>query len=101
MSTLTDLQAEQAAIQAQINILTAVPEDTFHFGTIVLFAAAHSVKWYIVKVGEELWSKLSSEGGERDLASWFLEAAESHIGYFEAYEMTVAETPFHTYTPPQ
>jgi hypothetical protein len=98
VSQLQELEAEKAAIEAKIAILESVPEDLFHFGTVVLFAATGGVKWYVVKTGEELWSKLSG-GAEQDLASWVLEAVESNIGYFELYELKVEETPFYTHTP--
>jgi hypothetical protein len=87
------LIAKIAELQAKLNILNAVPSDTFNFGTVVVFAAANNVKWYYNKTAEETWA--DSKGVEKDLATWILEARESAIGYFEVYELRVQPVPFY------
>lgn len=99
MSALTELQAELAATQARINRLLAFPEDTFFVGTIVQFSPIPpNAKWFILKTGEEQWKRLP--GTEtKELVEWALEAEDSNIGYFEAYSMVAALTPFFAYEP--
>lgn len=95
MSLRTDLISQIADLQAKLAILNGVAEDTFSFGTVMVFAAGlgGATKWYYHKTQEETW--VSDLGEEKDLASWILVARESNIGYFEVYELRVQPTPFY------
>lgn len=87
------LIAQIAALQTRLDILNAVPDDLFSFGTVVVFSAANNVRWYYHKTAEETWT--SNTGVEKDLAAWILTAKESSIGYFEVYELRVQPAPFY------
>ncbi len=93
MSQKSEIEAQIAELQAQLAILNGIPEDTFYFNTVVVFASS-SGKWYYVKIGEELWRNLIT-GVEKDLASWVFDATQSNIGYFEAYALIAQPSPWY------
>ena len=94
MTIKEDIQTNIAKLQAELALLNSVAEDTFSFGTVVVFSSG-STKWHYVKVAEEAWKPMgSSSVPERSLAEWVLNAVQANIGYFEVYVLTVAATPF-------
>lgn len=88
------IQTEILELQDRLAILNGVSEDTFFFGTIMVFQSATGAKWHYVKTAEETWRKMSS-GEQKPLADWILETRESGIGDFEVYQMSVAAIPFY------
>lgn len=85
---------QKAEIDQKLSVINRVPEDTFNFGTVLVFSARTGHKWYYVKINEETWQdKQSNDGAVAPLVDWIFDAINSNIGYFEVYVMTPAEIP--------
>lgn len=99
MALRDDLLASQTEITRKLAILNSIGEDTFPFGTVMVFNAATGAKWYYVKIAEERWQKLGTSAIEgphqRPLSEWIFYTEESPIGYFEVYELRVQPAPFY------
>ncbi len=94
MGLREDLQAQLAEVQGQLAILDNIPEDTFNFGTVLIYAPATGAKAYYVKTGEEIWTNIKS-GLTNDLASIIFNFKTASIGYFEIYEMRAESAPIY------
>ena len=90
-----DIQKKINSLQAELAILSRVPDDTFSFGTVALFSASSGAKWYYVKTDEESWRSFQRSQTET-LEYWIDEAINSAVGYFEVYIMTPANKPIFT-----
>jgi hypothetical protein len=90
-----ELQAQLAETNRQLALINRVGNDNFSIGTIAVFDAPNTNKWYYAKVAEELWENLKG-GEQKSLADWIFKAEESAIGYFEVYEMNPKPQPFYT-----
>lgn len=91
MSKRTEIQAQITNLQAQLAVLNSVPEDTFHFGDVAIFAS-NTAKWHYIKVDEEAWRPING-GAERPLSEWILNNKDANIGYFEVYIMKPQASP--------
>jgi hypothetical protein len=101
MSRKTEIQSEIASLQAKLNILNRVGDDTFNLGTVLVFAAKNNtVHWYIRKTNIDTWISMTTANPtpilSKDLFSFISDALESDIGYFEVYELRVQPNPFFT-----
>ncbi len=94
MALRDDLEAQIASLEARLAILNGAPEDTYNFGTVVVFSSANS-RWHYVKDNEESWRDMTNGGPTKPLSEWILEARESPVGYFEVYVLSVANTPIY------
>lgn len=93
--TKSELEAEIAALEDQLAILSSVGEDTFNIGTIMVFSMANPVAhWYYAKTAEETWLDVKS-GEEQPLANWILDTVYANVGYFEVYELRAQPLPFY------
>lgn len=97
MSTLTDLQAQLADIQAKIALFSTFPEDTYNFGTLVLFASQNNTKHtYYRKNAEESWKPLKGTDPAQPLAEWLYKfKTEQPDEYFEVYVMSPGNLPIY------
>jgi hypothetical protein len=101
MSRKTEIQSKIANLQAELNILNRVGDDTFNLGTVLVFAAKNNtVHWYIRKTNIDTWISMTTVNPtpilSKDLFSFISDALESDIGYFEVYELRVQPNPFFT-----
>ncbi len=96
MTRKTDITAQIASLQSELNTLNRVPDDTFNLGTVLVFSAnSNTTHWYIRKTGVEAWTSMNiSPPVTKDLSSFVADALESNVGYFEVYELRVQPTPF-------
>lgn len=95
MTIRDEVVAGIAKLQARLAVIDRINEDTFTFGTVVVFSAATGSKWYYIKTGEELWLDMQNDiRGEQQLIEWILGAIDSEIGYFEVYVLDTRATPF-------
>lgn len=96
MSKKSDIENELAKLNKKLQILNSAPNDTYPFGTVVVFSAVE--EWYYVKIGEESWKKLgkSNLNEELSLAEWILNSVEADVGYFEVYVMITDEDPIYS-----
>lgn len=98
MTLKSDIQAQIAALQAQLAILNGAPNDTYNLGTIARFAAnSNTTHFHYKKTAVETWTDMSS-GVQQDLASWILNATQSNIGYFEVYILSPAASPIYSHS---
>jgi hypothetical protein len=96
MTLRDDLNAELAEVQRKLAIVNRVPDDTYSFGTIAVFADTHAQKWHYLKTGEESWKNMQNNAATKPLVDWVFESAQSGVGYFEVYILTVAAVPIFT-----
>ena len=91
-----ELNAVVAAQQAQLAILASLPEDTYPFGTVAIFAWSNGRKHFL-KEAEESWRSMSSDSFlQKELAYWiFTERTLNPALYFEVYIMTAAALPIY------
>lgn len=94
-SLKADLQAQIAVLQSRLAVVNRIPDDTFNFGTVTVFAsgAQGKIKWYYAKVAEETWKSLQ-DGTEKSISQWVSDAVAANIGYFEVYELRAQPLPW-------
>lgn len=92
-----EIQEKIKQYQDELAKYDSVPEDRFHFGTILQFVTNSGLKWYIIKTGEESWSNLKANPaeGSKTLAEFILTAVNSNVGPFEVYEFNPKPQPFY------
>lgn len=88
-----ELLSEIAVRQLKLDVLDRAPEDTFTFGTVVVFDAGNGRRTYYAKVNEEAWIKLNGSPTEKPLNIWILLYVENFNGYFEIYELKPQAVP--------
>ncbi len=105
MGRKEEIQGLIEEYQAELALINSTPEDTFHVGTIALFASSTEHKWYYLKTGEEYWVRLRVNNTDNamnagHLYELILNATKAFI-YFEIYILSPGETPIYAYSHPE
>ena len=92
----SEIQKKIQEYQDALARYDSVPEDRFHFGTILQFVTRSGQTWYIIKTGEEAWNNLKVGSGvaSQTLAEFILTAIQANTGPFEVYEFRPQPQPF-------